>query len=55
MTGSPSKAATGDTSLTESPICPVGPGTLMALSRSRLFGRNMPLLMWFITTCPRSP
>ena len=50
MTASPSKVATGRTALTESLSCPAGPGIRIAMSRSRLFGMNMPLLMWFITT-----
>ena len=50
MTASPSKVATGRTALTESLSRPAGPGIRIAISRSRLFGMNMPLLMWFITT-----
>ena len=42
--------STGLTSLTESPIWPRGAVTRMAVSRSRLLGRNMALLTWFITT-----
>src|SRR6202022_2279891 len=55
MTGSPSKIATGAISLIESPTWPGGPGRRIAVSRSRLFGMNIPLLMWFMTTWPRAP